>query len=236
MTSQTQILTDRDWRNVDQEYERSEPFHVAVIDDLLDDNVRETLHSALLDHYAWRYRNWVNQYLTNYQPEIAEITQLADQIRARLKAVDDGIHLVKHWAIMLHRNVGLIPHADNGSVILNYWLTPDEFNLDSESGGMRFYDVSRPSDVYAAAFGVEPGSKEYVRSRTRGESMRVPYACNRGILFDARVFHASEPVNFKGNDPASCRMNLTMVFDDPEEYVRREQRGDEFADQLDAQD
>lgn len=44
-----------------------------------------------------------------------------------------------------HRMEGITVHADSASVNLNFWVTPDDANLDPSSGGLVVYPKEPPS-------------------------------------------------------------------------------------------
>lgn len=41
---------------------------------------------------------------------------------------------------------GINVHADEAAVNLNFWVTPDDANLDKDSGGLVIYTKKPPSD------------------------------------------------------------------------------------------
>ena len=42
---------------------------------------------------------------------------------------------------------GIAVHADHAAVNLNFWVTPDDANLDPSSGGLVVYPKAPPADV-----------------------------------------------------------------------------------------
>jgi hypothetical protein len=211
--------------NLAQTLEESE-FGAAIVDDFLAPGEFTEIREHLVGHWAWRYKNWTNGYLHNYEIGTGALDAVAHRLSAPLsEAAGRPLRRVTQWAILAHADRGLIPHADNGTFVVNFWLTPDEYNLDPESGGMVLFDVRRPEMVMSPRFQITPDSDEYVLSRTRGGRLEVPYRCNRAIIFDATVFHASLPISFASHGAFSKRLNVSMVFDDPELFDARREQG-----------
>lgn len=52
---------------------------------------------------------------------------------------------------------GIGVHADHAAVNLNFWVTPDEANLDPSSGGLVVYPKAPPAEVDVSG---DPSRKE----------------------------------------------------------------------------
>lgn len=210
---QLAVVNEHDWYACESALHASAPFNFAVINHFFADEFCEDLREKLIGHWAWRQKNWVNRYLHNYDLDLPEITLLADLLKQRMPWLLGDMVLAKHWAIMSTQNVGVHPHADVGSMVLNVWLTPDEFNLDSQKGGLVLFDVKRESGMQYHEYNTAPECVEYVRRHTAGKRAVVPYRYNRAVLFDARTFHASDEICFRNAGPESFRINLSLVFE-----------------------
>jgi len=201
-------------------------FGAVVIDDFLPEDDFAEIRQHLINHWGWRYKNWTNGYLHNYHLDTGALDRTAERLSGPLsEAAGRPISRQAQWAILAHRDAGLKPHADNGSFVVNFWLTPDEYNLVPGSGGVVFYDVRRPEAIMSPEFQVTPQSDRYVSERTSGRKLEIPYRCNRATVFDATVFHASAPISFADEGAYSKRLNVSMVFDDPALFDMRRERG-----------
>lgn len=58
---------------------------------------------------------------------------------------------------------GIRVHADVASVNLNFWVTPDDANLDPSSGGLVVYPRVPPEDVKPEGAGLRPKVKRSMR-------------------------------------------------------------------------
>jgi hypothetical protein len=214
-------LSERDWEAVEREYAESNPYNYAVLDGFFTPEAFSSIREQLLANWGWQYKNWQANELYVRDPKIPEIAQVADELKKRLPKVLDGMEFVRAWSFMHQRNVGLKVHSDNGAVTVDVWMTPDECNLLPEAGGIKFFDVKRDPNMLIHEFNTVEWAEKYFEQHTKGVSEAVGYGCNRAILFDAKTFHESDRVKFKEEGAHTYRINLSLLFDDPEEYARR---------------
>lgn len=217
------LLTPRDWHDVQRAYSGSLPYNYAVIDDFLRADVCSLVHSGLVAHWGWRYKNWSSEHLHNNQPNIPEAPVIAEEVLSNLPELLGGRELITYWALMYKKNTPGRVHADTAGITLTVWLTPDSHNLDPTSGGLVLYDVKRPDELLAHEHLVSEWSEPYVEQHTKGDRIRVPYRCNRAVLFDGKTFHHTDTLRFAHDSPHSHRINLTFAFDVPETYMERMQ-------------
>lgn len=214
-------LTDRDWSEAERQYAESNPYNYAVLDDFFTAETFASIRTQLLSDWGWGYKNWQANELYVRDPKIAEITQVAQELKQRLPNVLQGLEFVRAWSFMHQRNVGLKVHADNGAVTVDVWMTPDEFNLLPNAGGLKFFDVKRDPNMLIHEFNTVEWAEKYFEQHTNGASKTVGYGCNRAVLFDAGTFHESDQVKFKEDGADTYRINLSLLFDDPEEFRAR---------------
>jgi len=101
--------------------------------------------------------------------------------------------------------------ADQAAVSVNFWLTPDEANLNPERGGHVVYDVAAPADWDAADYNSNaPQIWEFLK-RAGAKPLTVPYRANRAVIFDSDLFHKTDDVTFKGGY-LNRRINCTILF------------------------
>jgi hypothetical protein len=110
---------------------------------------------------------------------------------------------------------GISLHADKAKVNVNMWLTPDDANMEPDSGGL---DVWKGAPVRSEAefTALQDCNDDACRNgepfRARGGTkVRVPYRRNRMVLFDSSLAHATSPIRFK-TGYANRRINLTWLF------------------------
>jgi hypothetical protein len=216
------ILRKRDWSSLETEYKSRAPFSYVVIDNFLVDGACEFLHRSLVAHWGWRQKNWISDHLHNHSPDIPGLLQLADDLRKSLPGLFNGLELVDFWALMYRENKPGRPHSDNAEITSTLWLTPDCYNLDPNSGGLMITDVLRDPNALPHEHLVYPWADEYFASKTNGDAIKIPYRQNRAVLFDAKIFHRTDDLNFNFAEPSSFRINLSFAFDGPDEHMRRQ--------------
>lgn len=221
------VLTKRDWARVEYEYAQSNPYNYSVLDDFFTPETFARIRENLLSDWGWRYKNWQANELYVRDPKIPEIQAVAVELKKQLPNVLDGLEFVRCWSFMHQRNVGLKVHADNGAVTVDVWMTPDEFNLLPEAGGLVFFDVKRDPNMLIHEFNTVEWAERYYNEHTKGASEKISYRSNRAVLFDASTFHESDTVSFREEGAHTYRINLSLLFDDPEEFAKRRKEYDD---------
>ena len=102
-------------------------------------------------------------------------------------------------------------HADFAAVNVNFWITPDDANLDKESGGLVVYDVQAPINWNFDSYNGKLGAIRSFLRRKKVSSFRIPYRQNRAMIFNSDLFHATEAVNFRPGYE-NHRVNVTMLY------------------------
>jgi hypothetical protein len=116
------------------------------------------------------------------------------------------------WAFKYDSTLsGTAIHADEAAVNVNFWITPDEANLDPESGGLVLWDVAAPMDWDFAKFNSDSPAIHDFLKKAGAKSLTVPYRCNRAVIFDSDLFHETDKIHFK-EGYLNRRINVTMLF------------------------
>ncbi len=187
---------------------------VVVIDDVLTPEGLEALRKFCLGSTMWQ-RAYDNGYL-GALPESGFAAPLLAQIAEELSATfptvigDHGLRLL--WGFKYDSALkGITIHADQAAVNVNFWITPDEANLNPERGGLVIYDANAPADWEAADYnGNDPRVWDFLK-RVKAKPITVPYRMNRAVIFDSDLFHETDLLEFK-EGYLNRRMNITMLF------------------------
>jgi hypothetical protein len=144
------------------------------------------------------------------------VFQLLREIRACLPRILRDRPVNNMWAYRYDAaGSGVVPHNGDGSVTLNFWLTPDDCNLTSGAGGMVMYDKTHPPEwnwQVTNQYKDDTGVQERVAAHLRdAKETVIPYRENRGVLFHSTLFHKTDPFRFKDGFP-SRRANITILF------------------------
>jgi hypothetical protein len=224
MVAKSHLINDRDWEMVQKQYCDSEPYNYAVLDDFLVADVLEGIRRSIVNNKGWSFMNWQADELFIRNFDLPIVYEIARAVAGCIPRILENLFLVQHIAFMHLRNNGLCPHSDTGLVTLDLFLTPDEYNLEPETGGLVFYDVKRTAEQEIHEFNARPYCIDYFNRNTRGESVTVPYKYNRAVLFDARTFHSSQRMRFATGGSQTFRINYAFLFDEPEKFRDRYER------------
>ena len=95
---------------------------------------------------------------------------------------------------------------------MNFWITPDEANLDKKSGGLKIWNAIPPEDWafedYNAGVSV-PKMKKFLSDNKSSEQI-VPYKTNRAVIFNSKLFHTTDTFNFN-TSPVTGNLNIPLL-------------------------
>ena len=97
------------------------------------------------------------------------------------------------------------------AVNVNFWITPNEANLDPDHGGMVIWDTAAPLDWNFAKYNGDIAAARAFLASTAAKSHTVPYRANRAVIFDSDLFHETDVCTFK-EGYVNRRINVTMLF------------------------
>ena len=141
------------------------------------------------------------------------LLELADALRRAMPETLGDHPLAYLWCYKYDsRYEGISVHADEAAVNLNIWLTPDDANLDPESGGLVVYTAKPPATATAEEYNQRGAefADELLRS-TDYENVTIPYRQNRIVVFDSALYHKTDSFRFRGGYE-NRRINLTLLF------------------------
>ncbi len=198
--------------------EISEAWHsnrqqLVVVDDLLTPDALEGLRRFCLDSTIWRegFDGYVGA-----RPQSGFacplIAQVAEEFAATFPAIFQGHPLLFAWAFNYQQGQsGIKVHADFAAVNVNFWITPDEANLNPETGGLLVWDVAAPLDWEFDRYNSYEAPIRAFLAERGAKATKVPYRCNRAVIFDSDLFHETDVMSFReGYD--SRRINITLLY------------------------
>ena len=199
-------------------YLQSRP-NVVVIDDFLAPEALRSLLRFCQDSTIWAGNRYAHGrlsslFFTGFNAPL--VLQIAEEIRDAFRLLIGEHHPLRQlWAF---KNTEILPgdssiHADFAAINVNFWITPDEANLDPDSGGMVVYDLEAPLSWSFGQYNERPDLIRELIARHRPRAIRIPYRQNRAIIFNSDLFHGTEAVCFRP-DYLSHRINVTMLYGD----------------------
>ena len=195
---------------------------IAVIDNLLTEEALERLRQFCWGSTVWQ-RSHPNGYV-GAMPEHGFVCPLLAQIDEELHSVYPEIlrdyPLLKWWGFKYDsRMSGINIHADFAAVNINFWITPDDGNLDPESGGLVIWDTPAPIEwTFAQYNGAGQSVTEFLQ-QAGARSITVPHRANRAVIFDSDLFHKTDRIVFK-EGYLNRRINITLLYGERDKAVK----------------
>ena len=192
---------------------RNEP-KVVVVDNLLTEPALDQLRLFCLSSTIWR-EAFDEGYL-GARPESGFACPLVAQIAEELPRVYPRIFrdypVLYSWAFKYDSTLrGIKLHADFAAVNVNFWITPDEANLNPEGGGLVIWDVAAPLDWDFEVYNRDESRIRKFLAESSARPVKIPYRSNRAVIFDLDLFHETDRLNFR---PGYLyrRVNITLLY------------------------
>jgi tetratricopeptide (TPR) repeat protein len=209
-----------DRRAVERQY--AVPPGICWVDDLLSPEALEGIRRFCLESSIWTdlahnfqgdevARAYLGSYLHDgfVAPLLLQVRQ---ELAEALPSIFAGRRLGHMWAYKYESELqGIGIHGDDAAVNVNFWVTPDDANLDPDGGGLLVYPAEAPS-----TWSFNEINNDYDRmwkfiTEQGAEPVNVPYRQNRAVIFNSDLFHATAPLRFKPGYE-NRRVNVTMLF------------------------
>ena len=204
-----------DVASIESQYHASYP-EIMFLDELLTTTALTNLRQYCLESTIWK-KDYQNGYLGTFLAEgfaCPLLLQIAEELRLRFPGIFKNHLLSQAWAFKYDSELqGLNLHADAAAVNVNFWITPDEANLDQTSGGLVVWDKEAPDEWDFHAYNND-SNKDKVRDfleRNHAQAVTVPHRQNRALIFNSNLFHETDTISFK-DDYEHRRINVTLLY------------------------
>lgn len=200
---------------IERRYNASQP-EIIYIDTLLRPEALAALQQFCRESTIWK-KDYEDGYIGAFLGEGFSsplLLQVAEELRIAFPGIFHQHRLLQAWAFKQDSaRCPLKIHADAAAVNVNFWITPDDANLDPASGGLIVWDKEAPRDwdfkVYnSTAF--QPKIREFL-NQSGALPVKVPYRANRALVFNSDLFHESDTCVFR-DDYESRRINITFLY------------------------
>jgi Tfp pilus assembly protein PilF len=207
------VNPDTDVASLEQQWQNSTP-KLVVIDEFLTPPALEALRRFCLGSTIWR-----RSYEGGYLGALAEtgfacplIAQIAEELRDKYPGIIGQHTLTKWWAFKYDSQLkGINLHADFAAVNVNFWITPDEANLNPDGSGLIVWDIAAPLDWDFSDYNMnESAARAYLES-AGAKPIEVPYRANRAVIFDSDLFHETDRIQFQ-EGYENRRINITLLY------------------------
>ncbi len=187
---------------------------IVVIDDLLTQDALEGMRRFCLGSTIWR-QIYDNGYLganVEHGFTCPLLAQIVDELRTTYPAIFRDHPLFQTWAFKYDSRLkGTGIHADFAAVNVNFWITPDEANLDPKGGGLIVWDKGAPLDWDFQKYNTDDKSIREFLKNAGSKSVKIPYRANRAVIFDSDLFHETDVITFK-EGYENRRINVTLLY------------------------
>ena len=205
-----------DWPGIERDYLAASP-RVIHADGFLRPPALAALRRFCLGSTIWFQLKGAGYLGAYFREGFSDplLVRIAEELAERLPRVLAPHPLRMIWAYSYEQSmVGINPHADFAAVNVNFWITPDDANLDPDSGGLLVYRKPAPAEWGFEDYNAAPG--EAIRRHLGADAdrpIRTPHRANRALIFDSRLFHETDRMAFKPGFE-NRRINVTMLFGD----------------------
>ena len=216
--SDAALSTLLDTASVENDYFARSP-GITWIDNLLSPQALAAIRRYCLESTIWFDFNHPDGYLgavleNGFTDPL--LLKICDELRFKFPKIFGPHPLMQMWAFKYDSRLkGIQLHGDVAAINLNFWITPDDANLDTNSGGLRIWDKAVPADWCFNDFnsGTEKAQfriRKFLADNKANEIV-VPYRQNRAVVFNSDLFHATDEFYFK-DGYENRRINITMLF------------------------
>lgn len=193
---------------------------IVVIDDFLSHEALSELQRFCLESTVWHSNNYSYDRLGAFFKEgfnCPLLLQIAEEMQLVFPNVIGKKHpLLQMWGYKYrHDQPSTHPHADFAAVNVNFWITPEDANQERESGGLIIYDIEAPLDWDFDAYNRQGDKISAFLKSSNAKNIVIPYRCNRAIIFNSDLFHATAPLAFRPGY-VNKRINITMLYGERE--------------------
>jgi len=200
---------------IETRYNERKP-EILVVDGLLTEEALAALRRFCLESTIWK-RDYPNGYTGAFLGDgfaCPLLLQIAEELRLTFPGIFKHHRLTQAWSFKQdNAQTALAMHADAAAVNVNFWITPDDANLDHDSGGLVVWDREAPRDWNFKEYNNarnEPAVLAWLE-RQGARAVTIPYRCNRAVIFNSDLFHKSDRFRFR--DEYECRrLNVTLLY------------------------
>ncbi len=199
---------------IEADYRRNAP-GITFIDGFLTPAALAALRRFCLEATVWFESRYANGYLGAFLDDgfcCPLLLQIAEELRRALPDIFRHHTLRKLWGFKYDSRLSGIPmHADFAAVNVNFWVTPDEANLDPDGGGLIVWDKEAPLDWDFAKYNNDQAALRRFLTQTQARPVHVPHRQNRVVIFNSDLIHETAPLKFR-DGYENRRVNITMLY------------------------
>jgi hypothetical protein len=197
---------------ISAEWQTKRP-QIVVIDDLLTPEAMEALRRFCHGSTIWRdtFEGYVGA-----RPQSGFacplLAQIAQEFARAYPAIFEDHPLLFAWAFKYQQGMGgTRVHADFAAVNVNFWITPDDANLDPQTGGLLVWDKAAPLNWDFERYNADEAAIRDFLNSSGAVPTRISYRANRAVVFDSDLFHETDTLSFRPGY-TNRRINVTLLY------------------------
>ena len=208
------INPNKNWQEVEDKYLNGSN-QIIYIDDFLSEEALQELREFCLVSKVWN-REYKNKYLGAFSNSgfISPIhLQIAIDLKKQLPKLFGPHRVAKIWGFKYDSKMGkgINVHADAAIHNLNFWITPDEYNNNKNSGGLKVYDTPAPEKWSFEDYNSNKHNIYQFLKDNNANCTNVSYKSNRAVLFNSSYFRETDEIDFK-DEYEGRRIANTYLF------------------------
>ena len=134
-------------------------------------------------------------------------------MRLTYKNIFKDLKLTQAWVYKYESTkAGVNVHAAPAVVNVNFWITPDHANLNKKTGGLKIWNKLPPKEWGFEEFNYNSPKIIKMLEAEKITHETIEYKENRAIIFNSKLFHATDNYNFK-DSYEDRRINMTFLYD-----------------------
>ena len=201
---------------IENQFNNKEP-GIVVIDNFLTiealKDIQKYCRNANIFKHPYEF-GYVGAFLTKGMSN-KFFLKLSEDIRLTYNKIFKDYKLTQSWIFKYDsKTTGTKVHSDQASLNVNFWIAPDDSNLDTESGGLVIWNKLPPEEWKFTDYnsiGATKDINKFLESEDV-EKITIPHKENRCVIFNSKLFHKTDDFTFKDNY-INRRVNITMLFD-----------------------
>ena len=202
-----------DFNHIENSYCSSNP-EVVIIDNFLSNDFINELQVFFRCANIFKYpysRGYIGAFLGKGMAN-RSLLEFSDELKKSFKRIFKNHYLSQAWAFKYDsKQEGIGIHADDARVNVNFWITDSTSNKNPQNGGLIVWkktpNLNASFNDFNSLKSIDKMSKEVENS----EYIKVPYQSNRVVIFNSKLYHATDKIEFKDNY-IDRRVNVTFLY------------------------
>ena len=188
---------------------------ITWLDSLLTGEALTLLRRFCLESTVWFTDTYANGYLGAFAEDgfmCPLLLQIGRELPQRLPGIFGHHQLFKVWAFKYgDKPDGIAMHADFAAVNVNFWITPDDANMDPNSGGLVVWDKEAPPEWDFNTYNLDHRAMQKFIAESGAKAHTIPHRQNRAVIFNSDLIHRTDEIRFRPGYE-NRRINVTFLY------------------------